>query len=272
VLLGVIALVLGTATAGGPEIWASQYDGRLSQAMDRNPTAAISIYETILGGMPEADPLRGEVLYWLGRARWSFGDAEGAMETLKTAETHNPSNKGQATALLGRLKALDTAIKRLPFTQDFRRGFQPLVRGWGVGKRTDLRIIAGPDSGDAVAAWQVSVRDGGDDFLTFALDTGFQSVQRLRMSLMARAFPMHIRFLVEDVQGRRWTGPIQIVETDTWTAVDLNINRLVSASAPAAGQHPNGRELRWVVLRDVTAVHAEDRGENELLIDDLGLR
>jgi hypothetical protein len=263
--------ILGVASAGGPEVWASQYDGRLSQAMDRDPKAAISIYETLLGGMPEEDPLRGEVLYWLGRSRWSAGDAAGAMETLTTASTY-PRSRALAHALLGRLVALDTAVDSLPFAQDFRKGTVPLVRGWGRGKSTDLRAIDGPGPGGKVAAWRLSVREGEDDFLTFAMDTDARPIQRLRMSMMARTFPLHIRFVVEERSGERWTAPIQVVPTDTWTEVDLAIRRLVPAVAPAAGKHPSGRNLRWVVLRDVTAIHTEDRGENELLIDNLVLR
>ncbi len=267
----VFAALLGNAWAEGPEVWASHYDARLSQAMDRDPTAAISIYETLLAGMSEADPMRGQMLYWLGRARWSAGDAAGAMETLTTAGTY-ASSSDLSQAMLGRLVALDTAVKRLPYAQNFQKGVAPLVRGWGRGKQADLRVTDSTHSGGSVAAWKVLVHDGENDFLTFAIDTQDQSVQRIRMSMRARSFPLHLRFLVEDRAGERWTAPIQVVQTDAWTEVDLTINRLVPAMAPAAGERLLSTDLRWVVLRDVTAVHAEDRGENELLIDNLMLR
>jgi len=265
------AALLSNAWAEGPEVWASQYDARLSQAMDRDPTAAISIYETLLAGMSETDPMRGEMLYWLGRARWSSGDAAGAMETLTTAGTY-PSSTDKAKAMLGRLVALDTAVKRLPYAQNFQRGVAPLVRGWGRGEQADLRITDSAHPGGSVASWKVFVNDGENDFLTFAIDTEDQSVQRIRMSMKSQSFPMHLRFVVEDRAGERWTAPIQVVQVDQWTEVELAVRRLVPAMAPAAAQRPSGSDLRWVVLRDVTAVHAEDRGENELLIDNLSLR
>lgn len=269
-LLLLLALVL-PAAATGPEAWASLYDGRLSQSMDRDTGAAIAIYETLLSGMPEGDPLRGDVLYWLGRARLASGDAAGAMETLGSAKSVW-SSRSRARALLGRLLAQKQAVRVVPYLQDFRRGTQPWVRGWHRGRDADLIAEEGPGPGGRVVSWRTEVRDGEDDFLTFAVGTDGAPVSRIHLALRATEFPAVVRLVLEDVEGGRWEAPLVHVPTGAWTAVDLPLQRFVDPARPGSRQRISGDRLRWVTLYEVTAEYAEDRGENHLLIDDLGLR
>jgi hypothetical protein len=255
------------ARAEGPEDWASLYDGRLNQSMDRDPQAAIAVYETLLRGMPDGDPQRGELLYWLGRARLSAGDAAGAMETLRSAQAVW-SSRSRSRALLGRLVALKTAVRQVPYDQDFQRGTEPWVRGWARGRDEDL--AGAPGQTGRLAAWRTEVRDGEEDFLTFAVTTDGVAVRRILLSLQASAFPAVVQLRLEDANGVRWHTEAMAIPTESWTPIDLPLNRFAPEGGAAAIL--DGSELRWVSLVDVTAGYAEDRGENRLLIDDLALR
>ena len=63
------ALAVMPAQAGSPEEWSSTYDARLSQALGADPSEAIAVFEALLAQIPATHAQRGEVLYWLGRAR-----------------------------------------------------------------------------------------------------------------------------------------------------------------------------------------------------------
>ena len=92
------------------------------------------------------------------------------------------------------------------------------------------------------------------------------------MKVWADTLTTHVRVLIEDVNGRRWTAPVQVIKPGKWQDVTLPLNNFVRADAPAAAGKPDSRKLRWVIFRDVTAFHAAARGENTLFIDDLTVR
>jgi hypothetical protein len=257
------------AQAGGPEAWASLHDGLLNQSMDRDPFAAIDSYEALLSGIPEGDPMRGDLLYWLGRARLASGDAAGAMETLGAAK-EVWSSRAQARALLGRLMAQKNAVRTLPHNQDFEKHTGPWVRGWERGTDADLKN-EGAVSAKA-AAWHIEVRDGQTDFLTFALDTDGAAVQSISMQLQATEFPVVVEFHLMDADGGRWRAPMIHVPIGVWTPVDLPIARFVDEDEGVVAGPNKGEQLRWVRLREVTAMHLEDRGENTLLMDNLSVK
>ena len=267
-MIGLVLALCASAVAGVPGAWASLYDGRLSQSADHDAAAAIAIYETLLTHTPESDSMRGELLYWLGRARMSAGDRLGARETLASSAGYL-SSRAQARPLLGRLIALDLRIQQLPYFQRFGLDTGPWVRGWNRGTEADLTWEKGP--GGRVAAWRVEVVEGEDDFLTLALEVPGR-VQRIRLRVWADQFPAHLRILLSDKFGRHWTAPVVAVPIGQWQQLDLPLNIFVPAAAPAASGRPNGNHLRWLELRDVTAFYSEDRGENRVFIDDLEVR
>ena len=268
ILLALVALC-GTVHAGGPESWASLYDGRLSQSIDQDPAAAIAIYEAMISHTPKTDPMRGELLYWLGRARWSAGDEAGAKKTLQSA-AKTVSGRERARALLSRLVAQDKAIRTVPYLQEFGLDTGSLVRGWTRGVDDDLRWVEGP--GGRVAAWNTEVIGGSEDFLISAFDTDGVRVKRIRLQVWTETIPTYLRIMVETAKGERWTAPLAMIEAGAWTTLDLPLAAFVSASAPAASGSPRGDQLRWLVIKDVTAAHSEDRGENRIFIDDLEVR
>jgi hypothetical protein len=268
-LLTLLLLLLQPAMAEGPEAWASLHDGLLNQSMDREPYAAIASYEALLSGTPEGDPMRGDLLYWLGRARLASGDATGALETLGAAG-RVWSTRARARSLMGRLRAQKQAVRRLPFFQGFESSSSPWVRGWDRGRDTDLELDRSVDG--QVAAWHVEVREGQEDFLTFAVQTDGAPVSGISLRLQATEFPMVVELHLADAEGGLWRAPMSLVPAGRWISVDLPLKQFVNLDSGVAAGHISGSSLRWVKLKEVTALHLEDRGKNRLLIDDLALR
>ena len=147
-------VLLSAAIAGGAEDWSSQYNARLSQALGSEPSEAIAVYEALLAQLPQNNPQRGDVLYWLGRARWSAGDITGAKQSLESARGYR-SSRPRARILLGRLAAEEKAIRKIPYRQDFRLDTAPWVRGWERGREDDLTVHEVVRSRDAGSVVQV---------------------------------------------------------------------------------------------------------------------
>ena len=268
-MLLLLLALLQPAMAEGPEAWASLHDGLLNQSMDREPFAAIASYEALLSGIPEGDPMRGDLLYWLGRARLASGDATGALETLG-ASGKVWSSRARARSLMGRLRAQKQAVRRMPYLQGFESSTSPWVRGWDRGRDADLALDRRADG--PVAAWHVEIREGQEDFLTFAVQTDGALVSRISMQLQATEFPMVVELHLADAEGGLWRAPMILVPASSWLSVDLSLEQFVNLDSGVAAGHISGGSLRWVQLKEVTALHLEDRGENQLLIDDLALK
>jgi len=260
---------MSTASAGGAEDWSSQYNARLSQALGSEPSEAIAVYEALLAQLPQQNPQRGDVLYWLGRARWSAGDLSGAKQSLESARGYR-SSRPRARILLGRMAAEEKAIRTIPYRQEFRLNTGPWVRGWERGREDDLTVHDGP--GGRVARWTTAVQEGEDDFLIFGMDVDGAKISQFAMKVWAESMTSHLRILIEDDDGRRWTAPVQVIEPGAWQSVVLPLDVFVRADAPAAKGSPDRRQLKWFIFRDVTAFHSAARGENTLLVDDLIVR
>ena len=264
--LAAAAVLCGAAWADGPEEWAALYNGRLAGAVDRDPAQAISVYDAVLAYLDEDDPLRGELRYWRGRARLDLGQRDGAIEDLQAA-AEDARLGPEARTFLGRLELTESTVKSLPFTQDFDDGERSFVRGWPNGRRDDLSVVRLSDRPGQVLAWRRNVREAESDsiLLAFAVDS---APEQLRITARADAFDARLRILLEDVEGRRWTAPVLVIPSDDWLSVELGVASFVPAEAPASRARPSGAAIRRIEIRDVTAFHTADRGENRLFFDD----
>lgn len=257
------------ALAGGPENWSSAYDARLSQAMGAKPSDAIAIYEALIAQIPQGDEQRGEILYWLGRARWSAGDLEGARRSLESASRYR-SARSRVRILLGRMDAEKKAVERLPHRAEFRLTTDPWVRGWERGRSTDLSL-SDQDKSRSVS-WRTEVEEGESDFLIFGLHLDGDRLTSIDVQLRSASLQGRYRFLMEDEDGQLWTTAVKSVPTDRWTKISLLVSDFVRADAQTDRSRPDGRKLRWVILRDVTSLHTDQRGENILFMDNLVLK
>lgn len=257
------------ALAGGPENWSSAYDARLSQAMGASPSDAIAIYEALVAQIPQNDDQRGDVLYWLGRARWSAGDLAGARRSLESARQYR-SARPRVRTLLGRMDAEDKAVKKLPYRKDFRLSVDPWVRGWKRGKESDLKLFDGSDGYSA--RWSTEVLEGESDFIIFGISLDGASLNQVSIKLRSESLQGRYRILLEDDEGGTWAAPLQSVSTDRWADISLPISAFVRTDDSRQRSRVDGSRIKWVILRDVTALHTAQRGTNALLIDDLILR
>ena len=144
------------------------------------------------------------------------------------------------------------------------------MRGWERGRDDDLSVHDGP--GGRVARWVTEVQEGEDDFLIFGLNTDGAKIGEFSMRVWADALTTHVRILIEDDEGRRWTAPVEVIKVGKWNDVSILLKDFVRADAPAARGKPDSRRLRWFIFRDVTAFHSAARGENTVFIDDLSVR
>lgn len=264
------AILIPSQGAAGPEAWASLQTGRALQAVDRDPMAAASVYEALLDNLADDDPLRGEVLYWLGRARFDAGDPVRARSALLRAATH-PKVRPRARSFLGWMALEDRRINTLPHTENFEAGIGALVRGWGRGEEDDLGVAAGRGTG-ATAAWRVSVADGEEDFIAVALAPGAGRLEHLDLRLRAEGFEALMTIVVVDDEDRRWvSAEPQRIPTGRWTDLRIDTASLVGG-APAGTLQLNPSRARRVEIVDVTAYHSRMRGEHWVFIEALSLR
>ena len=83
-----LALAPQPADAASPEVWAALHNGRMVAALEQDPAQAAAIYEVLLEHLTEEnEPLRDELLYWLGQARFEAGNIDGALEALSAAQS-----------------------------------------------------------------------------------------------------------------------------------------------------------------------------------------
>lgn len=272
-ILGLLAALAAPALASGPEVWAALYNGRLMASADRDQAAAIAVYETLLADLPDGDPLRAELSYWLGMAQLDAGRVDSAVQSLRdAARAGGVDVRVQARRTLADLQLRQQAIASLPFSTTFSAGVGPVVRGWNRGLPDALTVEPGDPADGKVLAWAVEVQAGDDDFVRVELQPETGPVARVRLRLRSTAFEAQVRVMVEDAQGERWTAPVQAVPAGTWVGIDRSLMDFAPADAPAALRRPEPAQVRAIEIRDVTGFHSTDRGENVLWVDDLDIR
>jgi hypothetical protein len=237
--------------------------------MGASPSDAIAIYEALVAQIPQNDDQRGDVLYWLGRARWSAGDLAGARRSLESARQYR-SARPRVRILLGRMDAEDKAVKTLPYAQEFRTSVDPWVRGWKRGKASDLKAVE--DEEGTYARWATEVLEGKSDFVLFGISLDGVRLKQISMKLRSENLRGRYRILLEDDAGETWAAPLTSVATDRWTQVTLPIGSFLATDDSKRSTVPDPSRLKWVILRDVTSLHTDQRGTNALYIDDLSLR
>jgi tetratricopeptide (TPR) repeat protein len=265
-----IAALTSPAQADSPEEWAALYNARLMASADRDPAAAIAVYDAVLQHLADDDPLRGELLYWRGRARLEEGDRDVAIADLRQA-ADEPRSGPQARAYLGRILLAENTVHKLPHNETFDDDGGAWVRGWPQGRLDDLAVVSLADQQGRVLAWRRVVREAEPDSIHLALSPG-AAPERLSMAIRSDRFDAWLRILAEDADGGRWTASVLQISSDGWLNLDLAIDTFVPADAPASRQRPDGTPIVRLEIRDVTAFHAQDRGENRIFIDDISIR
>lgn len=171
-----------------PEEWAGLYNGRLSAAHEQDPEQAITIYETILSKLSATDPLRGDLLYWLGRAHYDAGNHDAARAALLGASAA-PGGQETPQEMVDTLQTWSQRIRSIPST-------------------------AQPDA---------SITANNPWHLVF--DHLSQPVREVTLQLQAQEVATIIRVDLMTMDGRHLPS-LEAVElpADTWTALTLDLS------------------------------------------------
>ncbi len=109
-MLPLLSLLLPSAQSASPEVWAALHNGRMVAALEQDPAQAAAIYEVLLEHLTqENEPLRNELLFWLGQSRFEAGDIDGAIQALSTADSP------EASELLGMIAVWSEPVSALPY-------------------------------------------------------------------------------------------------------------------------------------------------------------
>jgi hypothetical protein len=109
-VLPLLSLLLSPAQSASPEVWAALHNGRMVAALEQDPAQAAAIYEVLLEHLTqENEPLRDELLFWLGQSRFEAGDIDGAIAALSSAESP------EASELLGMIAVWSEPVSALPY-------------------------------------------------------------------------------------------------------------------------------------------------------------
>jgi len=258
------ALGGGAARAAGPEVWFALHDARLAESADRDLTAAVGIYETLLTHLSPGDSFQGELLLNLARARFDAGDLEGSRAALVQA-SGDLIVLGRARAWRAQLDAWQRRVVGLPLVWSPEMGAGPLVLGWSASVDASLEVDQ-----DALV-WRTIVRDNRDDTLLWALSDEIQPLRSVGLQVESEDAVAHLRLIVEDSGGRRWATPIIPVQPGLQAELLISPAELL----PTHSGGPNelqADQVRVIMLQDVTAFHSTTRGPNHLRISSLELR
>jgi len=212
VLLGMAGWT--TALASGPEDWAALHSGRLISSLDRDPAAAVSVYEAVIDHLPDDDPLRSDYLYWLGRAWFETGDAARSLETLQ--EVDGRSKVGTVSRnFRGRLELTRHPVASLPTTIDAKTSPLPLIPGWGAHS-APLDVI---HQGMPHLSWPIAVDAVRAGFLAVGLAPDAGRLEGVRVEARSTEVVLAVRIVAETWDGGTWVGAPQVLRPGLWTEV-----------------------------------------------------
>lgn len=264
-LTGLLALP-GAALAADPvRSWESLYDARLAQAVDGTPAAAAMYCQDVLDDLAPTDPLIGKAWYFLGQARAEQGDGQGAADAWeRAANAAVPSLS--AHAILARFEEIGAPIESVPrvctFDTPADDDFCGLHRVWT--RKGEPRLV--PNGEGGLLVWPTEVKAAAAD----ALEAVFRRPEALHtvaFRIRASAIVSYVRVALDDGTGARAQSAVVQVPRDEWAAVELPVRDF--RPAEDGGWSAQARLLR---IEDLTGLLSEDRGPNELWIDNLELR
>ena len=281
--LALVALLGSAHAAGDPRTMDSLGDAQLVMALDGTPKVAAQYLEETLEELPPEDPLHGEALYWLARARLEEGRTEDALTLLREVGG-DPLAGPRARLLLAHLDLSSHQFARLPVTCTFDRDTCGLVRsaevavggnkpanpavgGGRTQPRSTLEIIDFGD--DSALAWDTTVETTESDRIALALAPGLQ-LREMSVRVRASQFAAQIRITASDGSGGRWSTAMIRVPTEEWIEVDFPLSAFSAVNPAPQSREP--RAVRVVEIEDLSGKLGSERGENTLLLDDLVLK
>lgn len=225
----VVPLLLGGAVwlapmHAGSEDWAALHSGRLMHALDRDATAAISVYEAVVDHLDPDDPLRADYLYWLGRAWFETGDAAKARDTLSKVDSRAAVSVA-AGALYGRLDLDRHRVGGIPIAIDPAATDSPLIAGWGSGT-APFTVTPSAGGGPSTISWPIATEDVRAGFLAIGVDPNAGALSGVRFSARSSEVILAARVVVETFDGHTYAGVPSVLRPGTWTDVHARTSQL----------------------------------------------
>ena len=251
--------------------WQGMQEGMLIEAADGNIQSAVSWYEGLIDGVATDDPAISEVYYWLGRALYVQGEAEGARKALKLAE-EDATYAGRARALRAQIDGLDLQVRALPVTHTFDTGTSHWVHSWQYQGRGAIDIGRPEPDDDLAMAWATAVVELQDDKIQMGFAPGAEP-RTITMSLRSRVFPAGVLLGAEDDRGNYYRMAAAVeVPTDGWVTLEVRPEDFQPDKTAGVLGDPWPRAIRTLYLADVTSLLSSDRGPNTIFVDDVTVR
>lgn len=234
---------------------------------------AAAIYAGLLERSGElGTELLGEVAYRRGRVLETLGRSAEAEVTYRDAlirfasSSWSMETRSRVLALERQARMLRSLPETFDFSDDLGGLYHPPRRAAQGRLRRD-------DRSGGIALWETWVCREQDDMLEVPIDPELKLRGEISFSASSDLFPAHVEVQVL-VGGEAWsTAPITIEPSEGWTEVKLRARDLRRQGPGARGRtfRPS-TGVTALVIRDVTALHSTDRGENRILLDELRIR
>lgn len=230
--------------ASGPEDWAALHSGRLIAALDRDPAAAITVYEAVLKHLDSDDPLRSDYMFWLGRAWFEAGLPDEARASLDAVDSRS-SVSPPARALRGRIQLDQNRVRALPTTIDPTSDGTPLVMGWSAEAAT-LDLLPASGSEPAALSWTLPTDQLRAGFLAIGLDPDAGTLERVHLQAQSSTVMLAARIIVETFDGQTYAGVPSVLRPGMWTHVEARTSQLRSRTPGKESLDP--RDVAMVAI------------------------
>ena len=219
-------LLLTSALAGGSEaqhLWELTQMSLLDEALTGDMRAAENSYESIAHAIlpPEetrqlslADPALPRVLYWLGRARWTLGDIDGARDALDRC-IRTGLEKGPCLDLRSRIDLENDAVHELPVAWDFEDALHGVFHPRRFWHRGSIRIIA--DETSSLLEWSTTVDGSTQDELVVAFRSPQPAPKTIRLVVWSGELDGALQVVLEDIEGQTYipeAKPIRVAQQE----------------------------------------------------------
>ena len=267
-------LALLASTALGQEAaranWDNHHSAQLVEAGDGDLQAAAKAYETLVREkLASDDPILGQVLFSLGRARYLMGDIDRAREALnegiRTNTCHDPCND-----LLSQLELEQNAIKVLPVRWNFDSPDHGFFHPWVFDKNKGSIRIDGDDN--PALLWETTVDPREGDMLVVGFDHPKPVPTVIRLKMQSEYMAAQVEIVVIDEAGNEYipSGGRYPVPSKMVMKIELSLDDLVPVDPTSPPFEP--ARINRFEIRDVSASAGAPQGQNFLYIDDFEVR
>ncbi len=261
-MIPVALLVLASTApvhASGPEEWAALHSGRLMAALDRDPMAAISVYEAVIEHLDADDPLLADYMFWLGRAWFEADQPQKATASLLAVDSRS-SVSLTARALHRRIELDQNRLKAFPAVIDPAPDGAPIVVGWSA-EAAPLEVVPSVSGGPATLSWPLTTDQLRAGFLAIGLDPDAGTLEGVTLDAQSSTVVLAARIIVETFDGQTYAGVPSVLRPGEWTRVEARIGQLRARSPGNTSLDPQNVSMVAIEMAPVDPGSVSAGGE-----------